>query len=231
MLYYRALFTGLAEMPAADPAVREEIEALAAREGWPAVHARLARVDPVAAARIHPNHSQRLTRALEVFRLTGQPLSELHAERGSGPETRSRSAWPSRRRNAAYCTRVSRSVSRRCWRRDSWKRSVDLYARGDLEASLPAIRAVGYRQLWDFLDGACTLAEAEQRALAATRQLAKRQFTWLRKWPGLRWIRTGADGAILDHDLQPRQDAAPPDSADAAGLVARWLAERETAGA
>jgi tRNA dimethylallyltransferase len=200
MLYFKAFLEGLAQMPAADPAIRREIEAQAAAHGWPWLHAQLAQVDPEAAARIHPNHSQRLGRALEVYRASGIPLSQW--QRGEPPQ-----ALPGERYRVlqlAICP-VDRAVlHRRIAARFGQMMAAGLlaevealYRRGDLTPELPAIRAVGYRQLWQYLDGECSLEEAVQRAIAATRQLAKRQLTWLRKWPDLRWLHTDADGNLL----------------------------------
>ncbi len=180
MLYFNSLLRGLAELPEGDAAVRAQIDALAASEGWPALHAELARVDPAAAARIHPNDPQRIQRALEVYRVTGVAISALQAARRSqldGFRTLSlivdvpeRSGLHDRieRRLAAmmsagFLTEVAR-----------------LRARADLHEELPALRAVGYRQLWGHLDGRYGLEEGIARAAAATRQLAKRQLTWLR---------------------------------------------------
>jgi tRNA dimethylallyltransferase len=224
MLYFRALFDGLAAMPAADPALRKEIEALAAAQGWPAVHARLATVDPDSAARIHPNHSQRLTRALEVYQLTGRPLSELHSEQSGGATTETMLAVaiaPQDRAvlHARIAARFTAMLSA-----GFLDEVATLRARDDLNAELPAIRAVGYRQLWEHLAGECSLGEACERALAATRQLAKRQFTWLRKWPELRWIWTTAAGTVAGHDL-PLTAGKLGGSVDAARLLEAWLVE------
>lgn len=185
MLYFRALVRGLAELPAADPAVRQAIDAEAREEGWPALHARLATVDPAAAARIAPNDSQRIQRALEVWRVSGKPLSAWHAEgRHAAP------APPYLRFALVPEPRpvLHRRIERRL--RDMLDAGfVDevarLQQRPALDARSPAMRAVGYRQLWAHLDGGATLADAVHKAIAATRQLAKRQMTWLRTEPGL----------------------------------------------
>ncbi len=178
MLYARALRGGLSDLPAADAAVRARLEAQAHELGWPALHARLALVDPVTAARLPPNDSQRIQRALEVFELTGTPLSQLHG-----------TAQPSalRLRTVALLPDGRAELHRRIEARfDAMLASgfLDevraLMARGDLNADLPALRSVGYRQAWRHLAGATTLAEFRAQAIAATRQLAKRQITWLR---------------------------------------------------
>ncbi len=205
MLYFRAFLHGLADMPAADPAIRAGIEAEAAAEGWPRIHARLAAVDPEAAARIHPNHSQRLARALEVYLASGVTLSDWHRR------ARPRAFDPFehfRVIQLAVCPWERRVLHERIARR--FHQMLEggfldevrgLRDRGDLSADLPALRSVGYRQLWAHLEGACSLEEAEQKAVAATRQLAKRQLTWLRKWPDLEWIYTDRDGNLSKHGL------------------------------
>ena len=200
MLYFKAFLEGLADMPAADPAIRREIEAQAAEHGWPWLHAQLARVDPEAAARIHPNHSQRLGRALEVFRASGIPLSQWQREE-------SPRELPGKRYRVvqlAICPADRAVLHRRIAARFEQMLAAGLleevrglYQRGDLHPGLPAIRAVGYRQLWQHLAGECSLEEAVARAIAATRQLAKRQLTWLRKWPDLHWLPTDAAGNLL----------------------------------
>ena len=200
MLYFKAFLEGLADMPAADPAIRREIEAQAAEHGWPWLHAQLARVDPEAAARIHPNHSQRLGRALEVYRASGIPLSQWqrHEPPGALPGERYRVV------QLAICPADRAVLHRRIAARFEQMLAAGLlqevrglYQRGDLHPGLPAIRAVGYRQLWQHLAGECSLEEAVARAIAATRQLAKRQLTWLRKWPDLHWLPTDAAGNLL----------------------------------
>lgn len=209
MLYFKAFLEGLAAMPRADRALREQIEAEAAALGWTHIHAQLAAVDPASAARIHPNHSQRLSRALEVYRASGIPLSEWHRRAAGGD------AAPAARYRVvqmAICPEDRAVLHERIALR--FDRMIEagfvdevraLHARTDLHMDLPAIRAVGYRQLWQYLDGQCTLEEARHKGVAATRQLAKRQLTWLRKWPDLRWIYVDRAGnlspaAVSDRD-------------------------------
>lgn len=186
MLYFRALTRGLSDLPAADPEIRARLEALAQREGWPAMHARLAARDPTTAARLHPNDRQRIQRALEVVEGTGQTLSTLQ---GSGvgcglPFVKLALMPPDR---AVLHRRIEQRWS--SMMAAGLVEEVErLRARGDLHPELPSIRAVGYRQLWDYLDGGVTLAETQARALAATRQFAKRQITWLRSEHDLCWI-------------------------------------------
>lgn len=188
MLYFKALLEGLAAMPAADPEVRAAIEALAAEQGWPAVHAELEHVDPLAASRIHPNHSQRLSRALEVYRVSGVPISEWQARQAAERP-------PYRFLQLAIAPQDRQLLHRRIEARLHAMFAggfVDevraLRARGDLHDELPAVRAVGYRQVWQYLAGRWDRDEAFERALIASRQLAKRQMTWLRGWDNLHWL-------------------------------------------
>jgi tRNA dimethylallyltransferase len=195
MLYYKALASGLSDLPASDPVMRAELELRVAREGAPALHAELAAVDPESAARIHRNDPQRITRALEVFRATGKPLSTL--------QRRADQPAPPWRFSAFALAPMDRAVLHlRIGARFEQMMKAGfldevraLKARGDLHADLPSMRAVGYRQLWEHLDGKGTLDEAVARGVHATRQLAKRQFTWLRSWPDLAWIEATADDA------------------------------------
>jgi len=181
MLYFRALQDGLAELPVSDPAVREAVLAEAAQLGWAAMHAKLAEVDPLIAARLHPNDPQRVGRALEVWRQTGMPLSTLQAR---GREQ----AAPDVGRVLKLAILPERELVRRriaerfeLMLRDGLIDEVErLRARGDLHLALPSMRAVGYRQVWEFLDGAHTYEDMVELAVTATRGLAKRQMTWLR---------------------------------------------------
>lgn len=207
MLYFRALLDGLAEMPAADACVRAQIEREAAEFGWPYIHAQLARVDPQTAAEIHPNHSQRLSRALEVYRVSGKTMAQLRQTQ----HTQSTVNTFCERFNVcqlAIAPRDRAILHRRIAERFE-KMLVTglvdevrvLYERGDLRPDLPAIRAVGYRQVWDFLDGRIDYNEMRERGIIATRQLAKRQFTWLRGWSTssnseLHWINTETEQGI-----------------------------------
>ena len=183
MLYFKALIDGMDNMPAADPAVRAELDAQAAELGWPALHARLAQVDPVTAARLAPGDSQRIQRALEVWQLSGQPMSALHGRLhkplGDEPvhllsmEPNDR-AWLHARIAQRFDAMLAAGFLDEVLR---------LRARGDLHPDLPSMRAVGYRQAWEALDGQYPLTELRERGVAATRQLAKRQVTWLRSMP------------------------------------------------
>ena len=184
MLYFRALTAGLAELPSANAAVRGEIVALAREIGWPAIHGRLAAVDPEAASRIHPNDPQRLQRALEIYELSGRPMTELHK---AGKES---CAWQFCQ--VAIVPEDRHALHQRIERR--FRSMLDagfvdevkgLRGRGDLNPGLPSIKAVGYRQVWEHLDGAYAYDEMVDKGIVATRQLAKRQLTWLRSWPDI----------------------------------------------
>ena len=196
MLYFKALLQGMAEMPQADPAFRAAIEARAEKEGWPALHAELARVDPALAAKLHPNHSVRIERALEVYHLTGKTMTRLRAEQ----ESESLHAQYDIQQLAIVPD--DRSILHRRIA-ERFQRMLDsgfieevqgLRARGDLHRDLPAIRAVGYRQVWEYLEGEMDYQQMVEAGIAATRQLAKRQLTWLRRWPDLQRIGAQAPG-------------------------------------
>jgi tRNA dimethylallyltransferase len=185
MLYLRALIGGIASLPQASAAIRAEIDADAQRLGWPALHARLIGIDPRAAARIHPNDAQRIQRALEVYSATGEPISDLQARTGSPLEREFLCAalvpQDRARLHAGLAHRFESMMAA-----GLLDEVRGLFARGDLTAEHPAVRAVGYRQLWSHLAGGYSLAVATERAVAATRQLAKRQMTWLRSMPNMR---------------------------------------------
>ncbi len=188
MLYYRALQQGLSPLPEGDAEIRARIEAEAAQQGWQALHERLARVDPESAARIHPNDPQRLSRALEVYELSGQPLSVLWREQ-------EKSAFPYRAIKLAVAPTERALLHQRIAQRfeimlqQGFIAEVEaLYRRGDLHPDLPSIRCVGYRQVWAYLAGEWDRETMVERGIIATRQLAKRQFTWLRSEPDLAWF-------------------------------------------
>jgi len=185
MLYYKALTQGLNDLPTADADVRATLDADAARDGWPALHARLAAVDPKTAARLAPNDSQRIQRALEIFMLTGQPMSTLlAAPRTQHVDTPYRfvpvALEPSDRAvlHARIAARFDAMLAHGFI--DEVKR---LRERGDLDLSMPSMRCVGYRQAWEYLDGATRYDEMRDKGIFATRQLCKRQLTWLRAMP------------------------------------------------
>jgi len=184
MLYYRALAQGMAALPQAEPGLRAQIDARAARHGWPALHADLARVDPATAARLSPNDAQRIQRALEVWELSGKPLSELQKPVVPAPpfELKAFAVVPEDR------AELHRRIAERF---DAMLKAglVDelreLQKNFRLAAGLPSMRCVGYRQAWQFLAGEIDAKELRESGIAATRQLAKRQLTWLRSLPGL----------------------------------------------
>lgn len=187
MLYYKALLEGLSPLPKASPAIRQQIEQQAAAQGWEALHVELAQVDPATAKRVHPNDPQRLTRALEVFKLTGVPLSVLQQQAGAGLTC---PIWqiavaPSDR--SVLHQRIEQRFD--LMLANNFQAEVEkLFARPDLHIELPAIRCVGYRQMWLYLMGELSYEAMRERGIIATRQLAKRQLTWLRTWPGVQWL-------------------------------------------
>lgn len=181
MLYYKALLEGLSPLPSADPIIRAEIEEKAAKIGWAGMHQELLAIDPVAGARINPNDSQRINRALEVFYITGKTMTELSAEKGE--------ALPYRLLQFAIAPQDRAILHERIALR--FQKMMDLgfeeevkrlFLREDLHIDLPSIRCVGYRQMWEYLQGDISLDEAIYKGICATRQLAKRQITWLRGW-------------------------------------------------
>jgi tRNA dimethylallyltransferase len=184
MLYFRALQHGLNDLPPADPVLRARLEADAAQFGWPALHARLARLDPETAVRLSPNDKQRVQRALEIIELSGVTPTEYYRQPNS------MAGAPAPLVKLALCPAeradLHRSIEtrlRQMMEQGFLEEVAGLHRRGDLHPDLPSIRAVGYRQLWQHLEGNCSLDEAVQRALFATRQFAKRQLTWLRSEP------------------------------------------------
>ncbi|WP_444919264.1 tRNA (adenosine(37)-N6)-dimethylallyltransferase MiaA [Microbulbifer sp. JMSA003] len=203
MLYFRALLEGMAKLPEADAAVRAEIEARAEREGWPALHAELAQVDPQLAAELHPNHSVRIERGLEVYRLTGVPLSQLRREQEAGGIQEQYQVC-----QMAIMPRDRSLLHQRIelrFRKMLTAGFIDevqgLLDRGDLHEDLPAIRAVGYRQVWQHLQGQTDYDDMVAAGIAATRQLAKRQLTWLRRWPDLLTLYTQDEqGGVREND-------------------------------
>jgi tRNA dimethylallyltransferase len=195
MLYFRALRRGLAELPQADAHTRAQIDAEAAVHGWPALHAQLAAIDPRAADRIQRNDAQRIQRAIEVYRLTGRTLSELHATTTAPASDLKFTAlaWVPGDRQRLYDAIERRFIQMMS---DGFLEEVRrLQARGDLHADLPAIRSVGYRQLWEHLSGSDALNSAVNRAIFATRHLARRQLIWLRAEVDLQWVDALEPGA------------------------------------
>jgi tRNA dimethylallyltransferase len=205
MLYFKALFDGLDDMPKAEPAVRALITSEAAAKGWPALHAELTLIDPVTAARLEPNDSQRISRALEVFRVSGQPLSffqQKNAIKNIADSAHKPGA-------TGLISLISLEPAERSWLHSRIAQRFDamlaagfmdevktLRARGDLHPDLPAMRCVGYRQAWEALDGTSPMAELRDKGIFATRQLAKRQITWLRSMPQRQIVACDAPDAL-----------------------------------
>jgi tRNA dimethylallyltransferase len=202
MLYFKALRDGLDAMPPANAAVRAELEREAQEKGWPALHAELARIDPLTARRLEPADSQRIQRALEVFRISGHPISHFH----SAPSATKIVAL------SPYSTREKAMISlepeHRSWLHERIAQRFDamlragflgevqaLRQRGDLNSHLPSMRCVGYRQAWEALEGTIPMAALRERCIIATRQLAKRQITWLRSMPQRRVVACDSTGA------------------------------------
>ncbi|WP_235009247.1 tRNA (adenosine(37)-N6)-dimethylallyltransferase MiaA [Marinobacterium lutimaris] len=201
MLYFNALQKGLAPLPEANAELRAELEADAERLGWPAMHERLAKLDPAAGERLKPTDSQRIERALEVVLLTGKPISEHWAEQADA-------ALPYNLLPLALMPGDRARLHQRIEQRfdlmlgQGFEEEVRrLHGRGDLHADLPSIRCVGYRQMWDYIEGRLSYDEMRYRGVVATRQLAKRQLTWLRGWQGVHWLDSEAD-KLLDSALK-----------------------------
>ena len=192
MLYYKALLEGLSPLPEADPQIRSHIEAEAQDVGWAALHQQLLELDPVAGARIHPNDPQRLSRALEVFRITGKTLTELTQQQGSELPYRTLQYAIAPSDRAVLRQRIAERFD--AMLAQGFEAEVrQLFERGDLTPDLPSIRCVGYRQMWDYLAGVIDYEEMRYRGTVATNQLAKRQLTWLRRWSHpLTWLETGS---------------------------------------
>lgn len=189
MLYFRTLLQGISPLPEADPLIRQQIEAEAAEHGWGYLHQQLAEFDPVSAARIHPNDPQRVNRAVEVYRLTGKSLTELTEQKGE--------PFPYQVQQFAINPTDRSELHQRIAVR--FRQMLDagfaeevktLMQRPDLHLDLPSMRCVGYRQMWLHLQGQLSEQEMIDQGIAATRQLAKRQLTWLRSWPELNWLKT-----------------------------------------
>ena len=212
MLYFKALFDGLDDMPKADPAVRAALLLEASDKGWPALHGELAQVDPVTAARLAPHDSQRISRALEVFRVSGQPLSFFHQRNAIKKiADNSRPSWTT--------SLISLEPEDRAWLHCRIAERFDamlaagfidevmaLRARGDLHADLPSMRCVGYRQAWEALDGSSPMSTLRDKGVFATRQLAKRQITWLRSMPQRQIVACDAPGALAQVLARVRHD-------------------------
>ncbi len=188
MLYYQALMKGLADMPEADPAVRQRLLDEAESNGWESLHKRLAEVDPVSAARIHSNDPQRLQRALEVYELTGKSMTEhWQAQEASRAPYNMQSLCVMPTERAVLHQRIEQRFH--LMLEQGFEEEVRaLWARGDLDVSMPSIRCVGYRQMWEHFQGQWDRETMIHKGIVATRQLAKRQITWLRSWPDLKTL-------------------------------------------
>jgi tRNA dimethylallyltransferase len=201
MMYFKALLEGLSPLPPADADVRQRIETQAAESGWESLHAQLREIDPVAALRIHPNDPQRLSRALEVFFISGKTLTELTKISGETlPYHVHQFAIAPTRRELLH-ERIEQRFSQMLL--NGFEDEVrTLKARGDLHTDLPSIRCVGYRQMWSYLSGETDYDEMVYRGVCATRQLAKRQMTWLRGWEGVEWLDTEKPDEALSRVIQ-----------------------------
>jgi len=201
MMYFKALLEGLSPLPAADAAVRQRIETQAAESGWESLHDQLREIDPVAAMRIHPNDPQRLSRALEVFFISGKTLTELTKISGETlPYHVHQFAIAPTRRELLH-ERIEQRFGQML--ENGFEDEVrTLIARGDLHTDLPSIRCVGYRQMWSYLSGETDYDEMVYRGVCATRQLAKRQMTWLRGWEGVEWLDTEKPDEALSRVIQ-----------------------------
>jgi tRNA dimethylallyltransferase len=209
MLYFKALRDGLDDMPPANPAIRAEIDAQATAQSWPAMHAELAGVDPVTAARLNPADSQRISRALEVYRISGKPLSSFHTTQSVAVDTDDTRARGSKCLQDATSLMITLEPNDRAWLHQRIAQRFDamlaggfleevkaLRSRGDLHPDLPSIRCVGYRQAWEAMEGRWPMTELRERGIAATRQLAKRQITWLRSTPQRQVVACDAPDAV-----------------------------------
>ncbi|QLE98573.1 tRNA (adenosine(37)-N6)-dimethylallyltransferase MiaA [Neptunomonas phycophila] len=198
MMYYNALVKGLANLPEADPVIRQRLSDWGAAEGWPAVHARLAEVDPESAKRLKPNDSQRIQRALEIYEITGRTMTSLWAEQTTN-------SLPYQVANLAVMPGDRSVLHQRIEQRFELMLEAGfldevqaLYDRGDLDINMPSIRCVGYRQAWSYLTGDYDYDTLIFKGVVATRQLAKRQITWLRSWDDLHWLDSKSGDVVND---------------------------------
>lgn len=201
MLYYKALLEGLNNLPDSDPNVRQFLQERSQTEGLQALHHELSQVDPESARRIHENDPQRILRALEVYEITGKPLSQLHKEQQQEDFPYQVTQIAVAPQDRAYLHQRIETRFRLMMEQGFLDEVKALHARGDLTPDLPAIRSVGYRQMWQHLDGELSLDEAVERGIIATRQLAKRQFTWLRSWSDLHWVESQKESSEIYQDV------------------------------
>jgi tRNA dimethylallyltransferase len=192
MMYFKSLIEGISPLPAANSDVRQQIEKEASEQGWEAMHKQLAQIDPVSAQRIHPNDPQRLIRAIEVFRLTGNTLTQLTQTKGDKLEGNILQFAITPKERSTLHTRIELRYQQMITQGFE-QEVIELKKRNDLHENLPSIRCVGYRQMWQYLNGEYDHNEMVFRGICATRQLAKRQLTWLRSWPDLHWLITDDD--------------------------------------
>ncbi len=201
MLYFKALLEGLSPLPPADPQIRQRIEQSASEKGWEALHHQLCDIDPVAGSRIHPNDPQRLSRALEVFFISGKTLTELTKTSGEAlPYAVSQFAIAPANRELIHQRIEQRFHQMLASGFEAEARA--LLARGDLHTDMPSIRCVGYRQMWSFLSGEIDYDDMVYKGICATRQLAKRQMTWLRGWQDVHWLDSEQPDAACARVLQ-----------------------------
>ena len=189
MMYFKSLLEGISPLPTANVDIRKAIEKEALAQGWQAMHDQLAEIDPVSAERIHPNDPQRLTRALEVYRLTNNTLTQLTQIKGARLEGNILQLAITPKERSTLHDRIAQRYEQMI-ALGFEQEVMKLKSRGDLHTDLPSIRCVGYRQMWQYLDGEYDYDEMVFRGICATRQLAKRQLTWLRNWPDLHWLIT-----------------------------------------
>ncbi|MCL1142244.1 tRNA (adenosine(37)-N6)-dimethylallyltransferase MiaA [Shewanella gaetbuli] len=196
MMYFKALLEGLSPLPAADEAIRQQIQQQADAQGWDALHKQLCEIDPVAGERIHPNDPQRLSRALEVFHITGKTMTELTQTKSEKlPYDVVQFAIAPTDRKVLHELIAKRFL---LMIEQGFEQEVaQLKARGDLHLDLPSMRCVGYRQCWQYLDNEFDHETMVEKATAATRQLAKRQLTWLRSWPDIQWLESGDERNLV----------------------------------
>lgn len=197
MMYFKSLIDGISPLPTADAKIRQEIEAEAKELGWSHLHDQLAKIDPVSAERIHKNDPQRLIRALEVYRITGKSMTELTKVKGDrlGGDVLQFAISPKDRKDlhARIALRFEQMIEQ-----DFELEVVKLKERTDLNVNLPSIRCVGYRQMWEYLNDEVDHDEMVFKGICATRQLAKRQLTWLRNWPNLHWLHMEDENNLKD---------------------------------
>lgn len=208
MLYYKALLEGMNNLPDSNPEIRQALQLELEQTGLVKLHHQLQQVDPISAKRINPNDPQRTLRALEVYRMTGKPLSQLHAEQ-------EQQEFPYQTLQIAIAPQDRAFLHQRIELRfqqmmeQGFLQEVEnLYQREDLHSDLPAIRSVGYRQMWQYLSGEMSLDEAIERAIIATRQLAKRQFTWLRSWSDLNWVDSQTSKSLIFAQVNKLMEAS-----------------------